>query len=342
MSPSLVLGPVLRYAGTTTATVWVETDSPTDVEVLGRHARTFQVEGHHYALVVIEDLPPGSITPYDVRLEDAVVWPPADGRPPCVIHTRHGEREAKLAFGSCRVGAPQTPPHTLLPAEDEAGVGTDALWAYSRELQAGEQPWPDALLGSGVCRRRAAGDRGIHPSSSRYSPAAGRRGRELRGVHEAVSRILVRPRHPLAAVHGPIDHDLRRPSVAVAQTIGRSVAHHTTVRSRLNRRLDPTAATGLALTLALAVVIGGGVLLALLAYLVRSNRQLRHLDNSVAQWGNDHAGSLSTHGLNLITNLAATWTIVVLAVIVAIVELARTQSHGSFRTSSSSSSARAS
>ena len=135
MSPSLVLGPVLRYAGTTTATVWVETDSPADVDVLGRHARTFQVEGHHYALVVVEDLLPGSITPYEVRLDDAVVWPPTDGRPPCVIHTRHGERKAKLAFGSCRVGAPQAPPYTLLPSEDEAGVGTDALWAYSRELQ---------------------------------------------------------------------------------------------------------------------------------------------------------------------------------------------------------------
>ncbi len=146
MSASLVLGPLLRYAGTTTATVWVETDRPTDVDVLGRHARTFQVEGHHYALVVVEDLPPGSITSYEVRLDDAVVWPPSDGRPPCVIHTRQGEREARLVFGSCRVGAPQAPPYTLLPAEDEAGVGTDALWAYSRELQTGDQPWPDGLL----------------------------------------------------------------------------------------------------------------------------------------------------------------------------------------------------
>ena len=73
MSPSLVLGPVLRYAGTTTATVWVETDSSADVDVLGRLARTFQVDGHHYALVVVEDLLPGSVTPYEVRLDDAVV-----------------------------------------------------------------------------------------------------------------------------------------------------------------------------------------------------------------------------------------------------------------------------
>ena len=61
--------------------------------------------------MVVEDLPPGSITPYEVRLDDAVVWPPADGRPPCVIRTRHCEREAKLVFGSCRVGAPQSPPY---------------------------------------------------------------------------------------------------------------------------------------------------------------------------------------------------------------------------------------
>jgi hypothetical protein len=144
--PGLVLGPILRYAGTETATVWVETDGPTEVEVLGHRARTFQVEGHHYALVLVENLQPGAVTPYEVRLGETVVWPPSDGRPPCVIHTREGERQADLVFGSCRIGAPQRRPYTSLPAEDDAGVGTDALWAYSRQLQERGKPWPDALL----------------------------------------------------------------------------------------------------------------------------------------------------------------------------------------------------
>ena len=47
----LVLGPVLRYVGDTQATVWVETDGPCEVEVLGTRERTFHLSGHHYALV---------------------------------------------------------------------------------------------------------------------------------------------------------------------------------------------------------------------------------------------------------------------------------------------------
>ncbi|MEP6892418.1 MAG: phosphatase PAP2 family protein [Gaiellaceae bacterium] len=122
----------------------------------------------------------------------------------------------------------------------------------------------------------------------------------------------------LAARRYPTPAAAPTATLAVAETVGHSVAAHS--HRRLHRRLDPVAATGLALTIALVVVIGGGFLLAILAYLVRSNSQLVRLDRSVAKWGNDHAGSLSTHGLNLITNLAGTWTVVALAVVLAAVE----------------------
>jgi hypothetical protein len=142
----LVLGPLLRYVGTETATVWVETDVPCVVEVLGHRARTFHVEGHHYALVLIENLEPGTIHPYQVRLDSHVVWPPSDGRPHPGIHTREGERQARLVFGSCRVGAPERPPYTHAPTDHAEGLGVDALWAYSRQLQEGGAQWPDGLL----------------------------------------------------------------------------------------------------------------------------------------------------------------------------------------------------
>jgi hypothetical protein len=142
----LLLGPLLRYAGSTQATIWVETDGACMVEVLGQRARTFQVAGHHYALVVLRDLEPGSVTPYAVRLDGVEVWPPDDGRPPSAIRTRAHERQARLAFGSCRVGAPQHPPYTLARGEHPEGYGVDALWAFSRRLQAGREPWPDCLL----------------------------------------------------------------------------------------------------------------------------------------------------------------------------------------------------
>ena len=142
----LVLGPLLRYVGTTTATVWVETDAPTVVEVLGHRANTFQVFGHHYALVLIEDLVPGTVNRYEVSLQGRTVWPLSDGRPDSAIRTREGERQARLVFGSCRVGAPEEPPYTLAPSDDPQGLGVDALWAYSRQLQAGSFEWPDGLL----------------------------------------------------------------------------------------------------------------------------------------------------------------------------------------------------
>ena len=80
--PKLILGPLLRWVGETQATVWVETDAPAEVEVLGRapggvrgRARTFHVGGHHYALVVVEDLAPGKAHEYGVTLDGEPAWP---------------------------------------------------------------------------------------------------------------------------------------------------------------------------------------------------------------------------------------------------------------------------
>jgi hypothetical protein len=144
--PGLILGPLLRYTGSTQATVWVETDAPCEVAVLDARERTFCVEGHHYALVVLSDLGEGSVRPYEVALDGVRAWPPEDGRPPSTIHTREGEHRARLVFGSCRVGDPERPPYTLPPAEHELGFGIDALWALSRRLQSGQEEWPDCLL----------------------------------------------------------------------------------------------------------------------------------------------------------------------------------------------------
>jgi hypothetical protein len=136
----------LRYVGTTTATVWVETSAAAEVSILGHRAQTFRVEGHHYALVLVENLEPDSVTPYEVHLDGRSVWPADDGRPTPAIRTRTGERQVRLVFGSCRVGAPQRRPYTLPPGADPQGLGVDALWAYSCRLQRDDAEWPDALL----------------------------------------------------------------------------------------------------------------------------------------------------------------------------------------------------
>jgi membrane-associated phospholipid phosphatase len=121
------------------------------------------------------------------------------------------------------------------------------------------------------------------------------------------------------AWHYPTTIAAPTPSVAAAQAVGREIGHHNRLRRFIKSRLNPEAATGLALTVALGAVIVGGVFLGALAYLVRTNSQLVDLDASVAQWGADHAGSVSERGLTLITNLGETWFVVVLAIVVSVV-----------------------
>jgi phosphodiesterase/alkaline phosphatase D-like protein len=139
----LVLGPVLRNVGESTATVWVQTGGPATVRVLGCEARTFEVQGHHYALVRVEGLEPDSDTPYEVHVDGRKAWPPpVSPFPPSLIRTRgpRTDEHIRIIFGSCRYAKVSDP---KLAAE----LGIDALDAYAvrmRELAPDE--WPDALL----------------------------------------------------------------------------------------------------------------------------------------------------------------------------------------------------
>jgi hypothetical protein len=145
-APVLLLGPMLRYAGTESATFWLETSASCEVEILGHRTSTFAVEGHYYALLLVEDLTPGSVTPYEVRLDGKLAWPPEDGRPHPVVRTRNHERRARLAFGSCRVGDPQPTSLGAAWPKDVRAIGVDALWTYAKQLQRGDVEWPDAVL----------------------------------------------------------------------------------------------------------------------------------------------------------------------------------------------------
>jgi undecaprenyl-diphosphatase len=105
--------------------------------------------------------------------------------------------------------------------------------------------------------------------------------------------------------------------------LGHEAARHPWLSRTLRGRLDPASATGLALTVALVVAIGGGLVLGLLAYLMRTNAQLVTIDNSVGQWEDDHATHLSTQALQRVTDLAGTYVVVVVIVVVAIAEVVR-------------------
>src|SRR5215203_242916 len=146
MAPQLRLGPLLRYAGETDATVWVETDSACEVEVLGHTASTFEIEGHHYALVMITGLEPGETYEYEVSLAGGKVWP-EDDLPPSVIRTISPDGRLNLSYGSCRVTVPHELPHTLDADANKHGYERDALQALAlRMMREPHESWPDALF----------------------------------------------------------------------------------------------------------------------------------------------------------------------------------------------------
>jgi membrane-associated phospholipid phosphatase len=111
-----------------------------------------------------------------------------------------------------------------------------------------------------------------------------------------------------------------QPALESARKVGETIGRHRSLSRALEARLDPAAATGLALTLALVVVIGGGLVFAVLAYLVRSNAYLHGVDQGVAKWGNAHASVLSTDGLNAVTQLGGIYLVVALCVLLAVGE----------------------
>ncbi|MFI2377464.1 alkaline phosphatase D family protein [Streptomyces sp. NPDC018964] len=150
----LRLGPLLRYVDGSSATVWVETGRPGTVGVrcadgAGGTAGTFRIADHHYALVHVTGLTPGTSTPYEVFLDDTRVWPPAEdpfpSLPPSVIPTPGPGDRTRIAFGSCRWASP--------PTGEPDPVGPDALDALAQRIAAdpdGERPDVLLLLGDQV------------------------------------------------------------------------------------------------------------------------------------------------------------------------------------------------
>jgi membrane-associated phospholipid phosphatase len=138
------------------------------------------------------------------------------------------------------------------------------------------------------------------------------------GIACAVALLTLRWQRPAGRTAPPAAEAARKAAAASRRHPGRG--------SALAARLDPETATGLALTLALVVTVGGGVLLGMLAYLVRGDNDLVRLDNSVANWGDRHASPISTDGLNAITHLGEPVVVAVLAAVLALIETVRTRS----------------
>ncbi|MET7615526.1 alkaline phosphatase D family protein [Streptomyces sp. NPDC005408] len=151
----LRLGPLLRYVDWESggsATVWVEADRPCTAEVRCADgaegtSRTFQIAGHHYALVPVTGLTPGTSTAYEVLLDGRRVWPLEGSRfPASTIRTPDVPSEGvTVSFGSCRWSS--------APAGEHDPVGPDALDTLAAKLATeptAERPDVLLLLGDQV------------------------------------------------------------------------------------------------------------------------------------------------------------------------------------------------
>nr|WP_174549519.1 alkaline phosphatase D family protein [Nocardiopsis trehalosi] len=123
---------MLRHVTESTATIWVETEAPCRVTVTAgassAAADTFTVHGHHYAVCELADLPPGAMLPYEVRLDDAPVWPEPDSvYPPSLVRTLDPGAPARVLFGSCHTSTDHSRTAVLR-------YGVDMLRAYALRL----------------------------------------------------------------------------------------------------------------------------------------------------------------------------------------------------------------
>ena len=141
----LLLGPLLRYVSETEATVWVETDEPCEVEILGRREPTFRVDGHHYALVRIEGLEPGGRNEYEVALDGERALAGARLRPAAERDPHPRRRTSRSTSASAPAGSPSrtSAPYTRAKDDHEDGHEVDAL----RVLAAADGPRRRATTG---------------------------------------------------------------------------------------------------------------------------------------------------------------------------------------------------
>jgi len=108
-----------------------------------------------------------------------------------------------------------------------------------------------------------------------------------------------------------------------AVRMGVEARRHPRLRAVARGRLDPSVGTGLALTVALLVAICGGVVLGVLAYLIRTSALLVRIDNGAARWGNRHATAASEDVLRAVTQLGNIRVVIVLSVVLVVAVILR-------------------
>jgi membrane-associated phospholipid phosphatase len=131
----------------------------------------------------------------------------------------------------------------------------------------------------------------------------------------AVAGYVAARRWPLTTV---------APRVSSA-TVAEEVEHHPRVADAVGQRGDSAQVTGLALTVALVVIVAGLAGIGLLFVMVQTETGLARWDLSFARFGASHASDASTRFLRTISLLGGTSVVLLLAAVVGAYEYARTR-----------------
>jgi undecaprenyl-diphosphatase len=103
------------------------------------------------------------------------------------------------------------------------------------------------------------------------------------------------------------------------------VAHERPVARFVRARTNAEVVTGLLLTVALVIVLGSAIAIGALFVMERHNALLAHYDLSAARFGASHATAASTRFLRDVSLLGGTVGMIVIAVVAAGYEFARTK-----------------
>jgi membrane-associated phospholipid phosphatase len=113
-----------------------------------------------------------------------------------------------------------------------------------------------------------------------------------------------------AAIAGAVAWFLPNLDPAAPRASRHAIVHeaqlHPRVAGRFRPRFDPARLTGLALTVALTVLLLGTIAIGALLIMVQHDTGLAHYDLSAARWGGDHASSGSTRFLRDVSLLGGT------------------------------------
>ena len=107
------------------------------------------------------------------------------------------------------------------------------------------------------------------------------------------------------------------PARRASEAIGEELERHRSGRSFLRSRMDPSTATGLVLTVAMAGLVLSGAIVGVLVWMVRRDSGIVNVDLAIERWAEEHATAFTDDVLEGITHLGDTPTIIAVGVAIS-------------------------